>query len=320
MNSLKKQKGVALFMTLLIVSIATLLATEMWFKNNLDIARQFNNRASMQAQHYSRGMIFWAKDVLRIDYEDSANVDTNSDAWTQEITGIPVEEALISGRITDLTSKFNINNLWIDNNLHEPSYQLLVRLLENMQLESSLADKLVDWIDPDVISRANGAEDITYSTRKPYLKTAGQYIEHISELRLVDGFNLETYERLKPYLTVLPIQSNQPSKININTAPLLILKSLDDKIQINEARALYSDGQANFTDLAQFFEHGAVRNAFKFDENKRDSISNLIDTKSTWLHAQTQVLMDEAIYKRYALLHRNSSIARVVQWSLTSYE
>jgi general secretion pathway protein K len=252
----KKQKGVALFMTLLIISVATLLASEMWFNNTLDVSRQYNNRSSYQALHYSRGMILWAKDVLRKDYELNSTVDTRNEPWNQTIRGIPVEDAVISGQLSDLSSKFNLNNLSLTES--QISKDVFTRMLQDLKMDVTLLDKIIDWIDADNIPRPQGAEDLTYSTRKPYLKTAGQPFTHVSELRLIDGMTEENFQRLKQYVTVVPIEGNQPTKINVNTTSVLILKALDPRIQINYARALYQEGAANYQSLDDFFRHPAI--------------------------------------------------------------
>lgn len=318
-RSKSKQKGIALFMTLLIVSVATLIASEMWFNNSLDISRQYNNRASYQALHYSRGMLLWARDILKKDFEDNASVDTNSEAWNQDITGMQVEDAFISGQLEDLNSKFNLNNLALSDS--QGARKLFQRMLNQLKMEPSLAEKIIDWIDIDNIPLPQGAEDVSYSSRKPYLKTAGQAFRHISELRLIDGIDEQTYQRLKNYVTVLPIKNNQPTKINVNTTSLLILASLDNRIHINYARALYQDGNANYQTLDDFFAEPAISGYFLGRDNPyKNELRQLIDTKSTWFHAQTQVQINDALYQRFALLYRPTSLATIEEWSLTSYE
>ena len=98
-KSKNKQQGVALFVTLLVVTIATLLATEIWFNNTLDISRQYNNRSAYQANHYAKGMVLWAKDVLRQDFDDNPAFDNHSEVWNQPIAGIILEDALVLSEI-----------------------------------------------------------------------------------------------------------------------------------------------------------------------------------------------------------------------------
>ena len=60
-----------------------------------------------------------------------------------------------------------------------------------------------------------------------------QAMQSISELRLVSGVSQAIYQKLQPYVTVLP----ETTAININTAPKLILRSLGNGLndqQIDE--------------------------------------------------------------------------------------
>ncbi len=316
MKSRKKQKGVALFVALLVVAIGTLLATEIWFNNNLDISRQQNNRAAYQAQHYANGMVLWAFDVLKQDYEEDANFDNHSEPWNQTIAGIQLEDAILSGKLTDMDGKFNLNNLVINGVVNEISYQYFIRILINLELDIGLADKIIDWMDADQLPRPLGAEDSVYLSRNPSYRTAGQAFVHISELRLISGIDENTYQRLKSFVTVLPVLGNSPVKLNVNTASSLLLKSLDSAITAKQALVLYNEGNASNRSIGDFFKQRVI-----FYYNLREkNLQTLISTRSTWYQAEINVKMDQAIFRKYALVQRNSSLATVKQWSDTAYQ
>lgn len=315
-KNINKQKGVALFVTLLVVTIATLLATEIWFNNTLDVSRQYNNRSAYQAKHYANGMALWAKDVLRLDYEESGNFDNKSEPWNQVIAGIELEDAVLSGRLTDLDSKFNLNNLVIEGEVHEKSHELFIRILNNLELDFGIADKIIDWLDANQSPRTQGAEDNVYLSKSPSYRTAGQYFQHISELKLIDGMDDNTYERLKSFVTVLPVFGNQPSKININTASSLLLKSLDDRIQTKEALILYSDGNASNKTIDDFFNQAAIQ-IYRLGDDQYE-LRTLIDTQSRWYEAQIGVKMENSIFQSYALVYRPGLLAVIKQWSETA--
>ena len=317
-NKIEKQKGVALFVTLLVVTIATLLATEIWFNNTLDISRSYNNRAAFQANHYARGMVLWATDVLRQDYENESSYDNHSEIWNKPIAGIELEDAILSGRLTDLDSKFNLNNLLINGTVDEKSHEYFKRILLNLELDAAIADKIIDWIDTDQTPRPHGAEDNLYMSKSPSYRTAGQYFFHISELKLVDGINERTYQRLKAYVTVLPILANRPTKLNINTASTLLLLSLDSRITSKEALVLYNEGNATNKSLIDFYRQPAIQ-IYNLG-NAGLQMSKLIATTSQWYQAEVSVNMEQAIFRKYAILHRISSHAIVKQWSLTAYD
>ena len=316
MKSIQKQKGVALFVALLVVAIGTLLATEIWFNNNLDISRQQNNRAAYQAQHYANGMVLWSFDVLKQDYEEDANFDNHSEPWNQTIAGIQLEDAILSGKLTDMDGKFNLNNLVINGTVNEISHQYFIRILINLELDIGLADKIIDWMDADQSPRPLGAEDSVYMSRNPSYRTAGQAFVHISELRLISGIDENTYQRLKSYVTVLPVLGNSPVKLNVNTASSLLLKSLDSAITAKQALVLYNEGNASNRSISEFFKQRVI-----FYYNLREkNLQTLISTRSQWYQAEINVKMDQAIFRRYALVQRTSSLATLKQWSDTAFD
>ena len=317
-KSRAKQQGVALFITLLVVTIATLLATEIWFNNTLDIARQYNNRAAYQANHYTKGMVLWAIDVLRQDFEAEPAFDNHTQAWNQPIAGIELDDAMLSGKLTDLDSKFNLNNLVIRNQVNEVNLAYFKRILSNLELDVGIADKIIDWMDTNQIPRPLGAEDVVYLSKSPSYRTAGQYFQHISELRLIDGVNQRTYVRLKSFVTVLPIQADKPTKVNINTASALLLLSLDDRITSDEALVLFSDGSASNKTLDDFFRQPAIQIYHLGNDDMRMK-TELISTKNIWYQARVTVKMEQSIFQKYALLNRNASTTIVRSWSETPY-
>ena len=80
---------------------------------------------------------------------------------------------------------------------------------------AQLTDALVDWADSDDAPRPFGAEDAAYSRgARPYRTAADLLIEE-SELRTVQGFTPEIYQRIRPFVCALPFA--QLTDINVNT-------------------------------------------------------------------------------------------------------
>jgi general secretion pathway protein K len=317
LKSIRKQRGVALFVALLVVTIATLLATEMWFRNSLDIARQFNSRSVYQASYYSKGMLLWARDILRQDYEQEAGFDSRNEGWNQPIAGIELPDAMLSGKLIDFDSKFNLNNLVIKGQVNALSIDYFKRVLLNLEMDVGLADKIIDWLDANQIPSPQGAEDSIYLSKSPSYRSAGQPFAHISELRLVDGIDKRSYQRLIAYVTVLPVQGTQATTMNVNTMPTLLLKSLDVTISTKDALILFSDGSASYKTLRDFFKQPAIQYLGLDDDVKQ--LDKLISTKSNWFQARVDVRMDESLFTQYAILYRPNSLASIKQLSDTSF-
>ena len=96
----------------------------------------------------------------------------------------------------------------------------------------SIVDALVDWIDEDDKESDLGAESSYYqSLDKPYSCRNGP-VRYIEELLLIKGispallFGADGKRGLADYLTV----NGDDGKVNLNTAPLLVIKSFDSLI------------------------------------------------------------------------------------------
>ncbi|MCI5149636.1 MAG: hypothetical protein D3916_09660 [Candidatus Electrothrix sp. MAN1_4] len=119
-------------------------------------------------------------------------------------------------------------------------------LLENLGLEeldeeqaAIMLDSLVDWLDENDEKEENGAEKEYYSSLDPpYVPTNGP-MPLIEDLALVKGWdkgweqkNLyseqENKEKTPSPLIACLTTGEQPGKININTAPALVLQALHD--------------------------------------------------------------------------------------------
>ena len=123
------------------------------------------------------------------------------------------------------------------------------RFLVAMQLDppadpAELTAALIDWLDPgsdpytelrtdDLDQPVVGAEEGYYlNLQKPYQCKNGP-LETLQELSLIKGFTSGVLERITPHLAV-----NRSLAININTASLEVLMSLDRQIDRNTAQAI----------------------------------------------------------------------------------
>ena len=103
---------------------------------------------------------------------------------------------------------------------------------EDEDAAAVLVDSLVDWLDKDDDEHENGAERGYYSSLEPSYVPANRPIFFSEELLLVKGWNKKLLYGEKEnsgiidYLTI----TGQDGKININTAPALVLQSLNPEM------------------------------------------------------------------------------------------
>ncbi len=228
-----RQRGVAIITALLVVAVVATVAASLGFDQELWLRQAQNLLDRAQAESTRRAALDWAALILSEDARDNATDDL-SEAWAQALPPLPAEGGLVVGRISDAQGRFNLNNVLRQGAPSAEDIALLERLLQSQGLPPGLADAVVDWIDADGTPRPGGAEDVDYlSTRTPY-RTANQLLQSVGELRLIRGFDTETVERLRPYVTVLP----QETAININTAPSAVLAAMLPELAAPELEQL----------------------------------------------------------------------------------
>lgn len=234
-----RQRGVALLLAMLVVTVGTILAVNLLWQSTLDRRRAAAALATDQAMMYALGAEAWASDILREDLAESADSDDLSEAWATDIPPLPIEGGFIVGRIEDLQGRFNLNNLITpEGEEDELMREQFERLLTVLDLDPLLAGAVVDWLDPDSEIRfPNGGEDETYASADPQYRTANTMITSPSELMAVAGFDQETYAQLAPYVTALPIGTT----LNVNTASEPVLASLSDDIDLSLAASLVAE-------------------------------------------------------------------------------
>jgi len=252
MSARHEQRGVALITAVLVVAIGTMIAVNLMWEGTLDLRRAESALAADQGLMYGQGAEAWAADILRQDLVDSPDTDHLSEQWAVELPPLPVDGGTITGKLEDLQGRFNLNNLIAANGMESQLVRRqFERLLSLVEIDPGLAGAVVDWLDPDTELRfPTGGEDVVYSAQDPPYRTANAMITSASELMAIAGFDRESYQRLAPYVTVLP----HGTKLNVNTASDVLLASQSDNIDIATAGTLIEErAGAEFVDIDATF-------------------------------------------------------------------
>ena len=232
----RSQRGVAIIMAMLIVALATSVAAYAAWQQNIWVRQSENTAAQAQALAVARAAINFGNMVLVEDLKNSnpLNVDHLKENWASYALTTPVEGGSVSGKIADQQGLFNINNL-AATNLVERALQMqwFVALLSGLDLPAALADALQDFVDAD---DQGPKEDLAYLGKPDPYRTANQPIQSIDELNRVEGFDEKIIEKLKPFITAIPILTPPAqgtitptvpiTPINVNTAPKEVLDAV----------------------------------------------------------------------------------------------
>ena len=123
-----KQRGIALVTALLIISISTVVATQIFYKQQINLRRTFNQLQADQIFQLFLSAEQWAKILLIEDLEKNTN-DTSLDIWAQEMPPITAEGGHFQAKITDLQACFNLNNLVLAGEVQNDQITILKNLL-----------------------------------------------------------------------------------------------------------------------------------------------------------------------------------------------
>jgi len=297
----RRQRGVALLVALLAVALGTVLLAMLLDASGVALARTRNVARAQQADAYATGLEDWAIDLLRRDGASGDPRDTRGDLWARPLPPTPVPGGRISGTMRDLNGCFNLNSLAATSN--QMAQDRFRRLLRALKLDSARADAVVDWVDDGGVPELRGAEDAAYLAADPPYRTANRLFADASELRLVRGFDAETWAIVAPHVCALP---SSETSININTATLPVLMSIDDAITEQVAKRVTSEGAAQFGTVDDFLAALQKANVVIV------ALPGDIGVSSEWFVARADIELDGLPMAYAALIQRGVGGFRVV--------
>ena len=233
-NSPTSQRGVAIIMVLLIVALATVMATYMAQQQNFwqrQVESQFDRA---QARRLGIAGIDWARAVLADDVQAN-NTDHDGEMWTLRLPAMPVDNGEVVGVIEDRQGLYNLNNLVRNGVSSAADIAQFQRLLAALGLSGELAVALADWMDSDDNTQpSGGAEDQYYAALAQPRRCANRPLIELGELSAVKGFDEHSIERLRPFVSVLPLAL----PVNVNFAPAEVLSAMISDLSLSDARML----------------------------------------------------------------------------------
>ncbi|MFT6408475.1 MAG: general secretion pathway protein K [Arenicella sp.] len=344
----QRQTGVVLIVVVLAIVLMVTLLAIMIEEQHIFIRRLGNQKVAEQGYQYTQGLNAWAERVLHDDanrevdhlgekwaefgrpdkdndkqesqpgsFSLDRNIgDTEADDEDQNEATIDFGIDTVEVSIDDLQGRYNLNNLAVK----EPQAaagqkRIFLNLLELLEIgefdqRDRLHGALVDWIDENDLSGPNGFESSDYgSKRVPYF-AADQKLTAIGELRFVEGFSVEIINKLKPFVTVLPVDN---AKININTTSAEVLASLN--------RATVSDTASVAAFLARRLEpefqgfsqiQGAETAIIGASIVASQAISGMMQVNSQFFQINAKVILGDNMFCLESLVLRESAGAGVV--------
>ena len=228
MNTIRKQKGVALLVVLILLVMMSALAAK--------ISQQFCR--NLQKTHYqvSQQQLRWAmqaqenvvKERLQIDASGESKALAPEGDWHQPLE-TQGEDYTVVSQVEDAQDCFNVNNLLAEEKVaqgqngsavpEKPRNALVIEQpLTKSGIGQSAAEEiylqLLDYLDGDTTTAKEGAESDAWANVVPARQPANQMMRTIAEIKLLPAFPATAYAKVSQFLCALP---DTASKVDVNT-------------------------------------------------------------------------------------------------------
>ncbi len=244
-----RRRGVALLVTLLILAIVIILTAQLSSATRTSAVLSANYVAELQNYHALRAAVNHAVMILRTDKSKGVAEDTLHETWALPFNPLTLGDAQVSWRIEDEERRLSARNITMKvmeqgKPVEKPNPKARDRinrlvLLLGLPIEG-LGQRIVDYQDADKEGDFEDTDD-------------DFPLGSFGELLLVNGVTEQILygkggktpqeQGLQPWLTVWG-----NGAVNINTAPLEVIMSLDPKISKTDAEKIIQYRDSKKTD------------------------------------------------------------------------
>jgi len=324
-----RQRGVALLTAILLVALATILATGIAYQNAMSARRGTATFAFDQSFEIAEAAEALAGAALKQDYNEDPAHDTPAESWAKPFGPVEVVPGVaLEAQLDDASGRFNINSLikpggpgigagaGTTETLDRDALAAFKALLRSLDMEEKWAYMVADWIDRDNNpSEQFGAEDSLYSSQTPAYRPPNRAITSTTELLALPKFGRDNYLKLAPYIVALP----PDAKLNICTASDFVL----DAMTATDANP---EGTKEFVGPEGVLEKGRQTKCFPdkqtylstiTDPTGKQSLEQRIDEKSSYFRLTSIVTVGNTQFALYSLLSRQGAQVRPIMRSFS---
>jgi general secretion pathway protein K len=230
--AMKRQRGMAVVMALLLVALAASAVALVLWQQNLWWHQVEAERRRAQIRLLADAELSWGMSRVK-----AANVVALSQPWARPLA-VTEQGFELRARLIDMQGRFNLNALAKGGGqIDLPRLAQYRSLLAQLRLPATLADALIRW-------QGLRSGEVRPGSPQPRFLTRWRMLEHIP------GYSAEVRARLEPFATVLPPENDA---VNVNTASPQLLTALFPQIPEGTLAAVLSQREQNyFRDVADF--------------------------------------------------------------------
>ncbi|MCI1190434.1 type II secretion system minor pseudopilin GspK [Calidifontimicrobium sp. SYSU G02091] len=296
----RPQRGAALLVAMLILSVVATLATAMVWQQWRAVQVEAAERARTQSAWILNGALDWARLILREDGRDGG-ADHLGEPWAVPLaearlsTFLAVDrdattddgpEAFLAGAITDAQARYNLRNLVVQGQVVPAQLRVLQRLCEAAGLPASVAEQIAAGLRAAWSDSADADAPLTP--------------RHVAELRWL-GVSDDAVQRLAPWLTLLPA----PTPVNLNTAPREVLAAVLEGLDAASAeRLVQARDRSPFRSVEQAKSVLGADSPVRFDGT---------GVTTAYFVVQGRLRLDDRIVEERSLVQRSGRDVVVLQ-------
>lgn len=328
MSALRKQKGVALLVVLILLVMMSALAAK--------ISQQFCR--NLQKTHYqvSQQQLRWAmqaqekvvKDRLQTD-ATGENKALNLDGdWHQPLETRGEDYTVVS-QVEDAQDCFNVNNLLAAEKIPQgqnapavPEKPRNEQFVEQILTESGIShttaeevyQQLVDYLDGDATTAKDGAESDAWAGVLPARQPANQMMRTIAEIKQLPAFPVAAYPKVSKLLCALP---DSASKVDVNTLKpeqaALLAALFPGKLTEDDAvRLIDSRPETGWENMETFSK--ALEQTFPQLKDDLPQVAELLSISSRYFRVNYTGNTDELTLRVVSQLQVNNEAGEIVTW------
>jgi len=202
------EKGIALIITLLVVTLLTALIVEFAYSARVNLSAAGNFRDKQKAYYLAKSGVNFIGGMLK---DNASKSPPKADDLSQMLPPVTIGDGVVSLKAFDESAKIYIRTIELND---KKTRDRLQRLFEIKDIGAYLLDGIFE---------------------------RGSY-NLVSELRLARGMTDEVYDKIKNHLTVY---GDGTKKININTVDATVLRCLSLFIDEGTAQRIISYREKN---------------------------------------------------------------------------
>jgi len=311
----RQQQGVAVLLALFIVAIATLIVTDLFWRQFVLYRTIENQQNTSQARLLLHGAQDWARSILQD--QTHPGFDALSDPWAQPLaqtrldqlgeTAPIASQATLEGQITDAQARFNLRNLLDSTGAINPvQLAILDKLATLLSAPAGTAQLIAGYVAQ---AYAGGAPAVSASLAAlasipgaqapalvvPLTKGARPIPPVFPEdLAAVPGIDPVAAQTLSPFVILLD-QASTP--VNFNTAGPEMMAATIPELTISDANALAAE-----RDRAYFISVGDIQNRLKGHAGAFPTVG--VSTNSQYFLVNGTIRIQNAATSMRALVRR----------------